>query len=172
MRLGCSACLICIIAAFFAGAPGNVGAQAAPVARATVSGAVGVAEGAVVALAIAVARARFQEKYVESAGDLIGWNWRSVPLLVGPLEGITFGLAGDAPFANSIVGSASGFVIGATAGAVIGRLVSDSPESTWAGGIIGAGAGITVGRLLMGVLNWNDDGSESRSVPVVFYIAI
>lgn len=173
MSLRCPVCLICVMTAFVAGTPGNVSAQAAPIARAAISAGVGVAEGAVVTLAIAAARARFQEEYVESASDMLALSWRTAPMIVAPVAGVVYGLAGEDPFIGSLIGSASGFVIGATVGGLIGRFTSDSSESTWAGAIIGAGAGLTVGRLLVGVLKWNGDGdSEPRSMSVAVRIAI
>lgn len=134
----------------------GVAAQA-PIARAAISGGVGLAEGVVVSLAILVARAEFEEEYVESISDVV-----SVPLFVAPVVGVTFGLAGRDAFASSMIGSAAGMAIGATAGGLIGRFTSDDPESSWAGAIIGAGAGLTVGRLLLGILEWHDDGGSGR----------
>ncbi len=146
-------------------------AQLPPVARAAISGGVGLAEGAVVSLAIMVARARFEDEYVESPSDVIAWGWQAVPVLVAPLAGLTFGLRGKDAFAGSLLGSASGLVIGATVGGLIGRLTSNSSESVWAGAIMGAGAGLTIGRVLLGVLQWNErHGAQPRPIAVAFQI--
>lgn len=68
--------LLFIVTMFVPGAQGSALARAPPVARAVISGGVGVAEGALVSLAIMVARARFQDEYVEFPSD-IGWGWRA-----------------------------------------------------------------------------------------------
>lgn len=155
-----------LILTLLAPASGRGVAAQAPIARAAISGGVGLAEGTVVSLAILVARAEFEEEYVESASDVV-----SVPLFVAPAIGVTFGLAGRDAFASSMLGSAAGLAIGATTGGLIGRFTSDAPESTWAGAIMGAGVGLTVGRLLLGILEWNDDGgSKKPSMSIGFRI--
>jgi hypothetical protein len=134
----------------------------AQLGRAAIGGGVGVAGGAVLTLSVIVARARFQNVYVESADDLI--HWQSVPMVLAPAAGIAFGLAGREPLVDSIVGSTGGMVLGMGLGAGIGWLASDSAEAPWAGAVIGAGIGMTIGGLLMGVRAWIDE-TDSVAVP-------
>ena len=165
------ACLLLVLSMFVPGRRNRAAAQA-PIARAAIGGAVGVVEGAVVSLAVMVAQARFGDEYVESPADVFSWGWKAVPVVVAPVVGLTFGLAGEDAFRGSLLGSASGMAIGATVGGLIGKFTSGSKEATWAGAIMGAGAGLTVGRLLFGVLNWkdDDDDSDSRAMSLVFRI--
>lgn len=74
-------------------------------------------------------RARFEDEYVESFNDVIDWGWRAVPVVVSPIVGLTFGLAGEDPYYGSMAGSAAGLVIGGTVGGLIGRFTSDATES-------------------------------------------
>jgi hypothetical protein len=150
------------------GSTRNAEAQLPPAARAAISGGIGVAEGTIASLAIMVARARFQDEYVESPRDVLSWGWQAIPVVLAPIQGLAFGLAGKDAFSHSLAGSAAGMAIGATVGGLIGHLVSDAPENTWAGAIIGAGAGLTIGRVLFGVLGWNDgDEDEPPTMSVI-----
>ena len=134
----------------------------AQVGRAAVGGAVGVGGGAVITFSLIVARARFQNEYIETAEDLI--DWTSVPLILTPAVWVAFGLAGRDALVGSIVGSTSGMLIGAGLGAATGWIVSPQAEAPWAGGVIGAGVGLTVGGLLLGIRGWlhGDKGEEGN----------
>jgi hypothetical protein len=158
-----------IVSMLLSGNATNAAAQVPPAARAAISGGVGLAEGVIVSLAVIVARARFQNDYVESPRDVLDWGWKAIPVVAAPVAGVAFGLAGDDAFSHSLAGSAAGIAIGASVGGLVGRLTSDAPENTWAGAIIGAGAGLTIGRVLFGVLEWNDgDDDDPPSMSLVF----
>lgn len=133
------------------------------VARPAIGTAVGIAGGAVITLSIVVARARFQEIYLDSAEDLI--HWQSAPMLLTPAVGLTFGLAGPEALKGSVIGSTSGMLVGTAVGAGIGWITSADPEAPWAGGVIGAGVGMTLGGLGFGIRNWiehrNDRGGDA-----------
>jgi hypothetical protein len=128
-------------------------------ARAALGAGVGVAGGTVVTLSAIVARARFQQEYIDSVDDLI--HWQTIPMIAAPAAGIVFGLAGRDAQMGSIVGSSSGLVAGAAVGAGLGWLLSTQQEAPWAGGVIGAGVGLTIGGLTGGILAWNWEDEET-----------
>jgi hypothetical protein len=142
-----------------------IGAAPAPAqwVRATLGAGVGVAGGTVVTLSAIVARARFQQEYIDSVEDLI--HWQTIPMIAAPAAGIVFGLAGHDAQVGSIVGSSSGLVAGAALGAGLGWLLSDQQEWPWAGGVIGAGVGLTVGGLAGGLLAWSRDEDADLGFP-------
>lgn len=121
-------------------------------AKATMGTAVGIAGGVVITMSVVVARARFQEIYIDSAEDLI--HWQSAPMLITPAVGLLFGIAGSEPLKGSVIGSTSGLLIGSAIGAGVGLIASTSAEGPWAGGVIGAGIGMTAGGLYLGIRNW------------------
>lgn len=121
-------------------------------AKATMGTAVGIAGGVVITMSVVVARARFQEIYIDSAEDLI--HWQSAPMLITPAVGLLFGIAGSEPLKGSVIGSTSGLLIGSAIGAGVGLIGSRSAEGPWAGGVIGAGIGMTAGGLYLGIRNW------------------
>lgn len=145
-------------------------APAQQVGRAAIGGVVGIAGGAATTLATVVARARLQEEYVESADDLI--HWQSVPMIAAPAAGMLFGLAGEDALKGSLVGSSAGLVIGATVGAGLGWLLSDSPEDPWAAGIVGAGVGLAAGGLIGGLRAWSRDEHADLEFPSALRFAI
>jgi hypothetical protein len=124
----------------------------AQVRRAAIGTAVGIGGGAVITMSAIVARAKFQNEYLESPNDLI--HWQSVPMILTPAVGMMFGLAGNKPLRQSIVGSTSGMVVGAAVGAGIGWMISGQAEAPWAGGVIGSGVGMTIGGLFLGTRAW------------------
>ena len=152
--------MVCALLLALASLPGGISAVAAQVGRAAIGGAVGAAGGAVITLSIVVARARFQSQYLESMDDLI--HWQSMPMLLTPAVGVAFGLAGRDALAASVVGSASGMVLGAAIGAGVGWIGSPQAEGPWAGAVIGAGAGMTVGGLVLGIRAWLREGDEDE----------
>ncbi|MDR0787213.1 MAG: hypothetical protein LBG44_05050 [Gemmatimonadota bacterium] len=139
--------------------------------RAAIGGAAGLAGGTVITLSVIVARARFQNAYLDSVDDLV--HWQTLPLIITPAVGAFLGWTSDEALRGSIVGSVSGLAIGTVAGAGIGWLVSSRAEAPWAGGVIGAGAGLAIGGIAMGVRGWirahNDDAG---GVPVVVRVAL
>jgi len=143
--------------------PASPRPAAAQLGRAAVGGAAGVAGGAVVTLAVIVARARFQHRYLESINDVI--HWQTIPMIGGPAAGIVFGLAGEDALRGSIVGSTTGMLAGATLGAAMGWILADQAESPWAGGVIGAGVGLTIGGLAGGLRAWRKDEEAGMSYP-------
>lgn len=148
-------------------------ATAQQVGRAAIGGGLGLVGGSVITLSVIVARARFQGEYLESIDDLV--HWQAAPLIITPAAGVMFGLAGRDPLVASIVGSASGLVIGATTGGVAGWLASDNPEGPWAGAVIGAGAGLAIGGLLLGIRAWvrdDDRNAASLRLPVAIRIPL
>lgn len=142
------------------GAPGQLPAQAD---RALVGAGVGVAGGAVITLSAIVARARFQREYVDSVEDLL--HWQSLPMVITPLVGVGFGLAGEEAQKGSIVGSTAGMLVGAAAGAGIGWMLSGQQESPWAGGVIGAGVGMVLGGVGLGLASWARDDDPDIEFP-------
>lgn len=130
----------------------------AQVERAAIGGAIGAGGGAVITLSAVVARARFQEDYLESMQDLI--HWQSIPMIAAPAAGVAFGWAGVEPLKWSIIGSVGGMALGTAVGAGVGWLSTDQASGPWAGGAIGAGVGLTLGGLLGGVLAWTKGESN------------
>jgi hypothetical protein len=148
--------LLCVLVLF----NGLRQSAAAQVGRATVGGAVGVAGGAVITLSVVVARARWEDVYLDSAEDLI--HWQSAPMLLTPAVGVFFGLSGRDPLVASVIGSSAGMLAGAAVGTGLGWMLSSAPEWPWAGGVIGAGVGMTIGGLAMGtraLLRKHSDGA-------------
>ncbi len=154
--------LLAILVVLLATAPAPAEAQ---LRRATLGAGVGVAGGAVITVSTIVARARFQREYIDSVEDLL--HWQSIPMVVTPAVGTLFGFAGHEALVGSIIGSTSGMLIGAAAGAGIGWLASEAPEWPWAGGIIGAGVGMTIGGLAMGISRWVNDDDPDLGFPEV-----
>lgn len=149
--------------------PGRPSEGMAQVGRAAIGGAVGAAGGAVITVSIVVARARFQQVYLDGIEDL--FHWQSAPMLITPAVGVAFGLAGRDPLVASIIGSTGGMVLGAAVGAGIGWMTGAYAESPWAGGVIGAGAGMTVGGLTLGIRSWlkhqdDEDGGSSQPIRI------
>lgn len=141
----------------------RVGPAAAQERRAAVGAVVGAGGGAVITLSAIVARARFQQRYVDSADDLV--HWQSIPMIAAPAAGILFGYAGHDAHVGSIVGSTSGMVVGALIGSSVGWAVSRQPESPWAGGVIGAGVGLALGGLAGGIIAWSRDDDAEIGFP-------
>lgn len=133
------------------------------VARASLGAAIGVAGGAVITMSAIVARARFQNEYLESVDDLI--HWQTIPMVAAPAAGIFFGLAGQDAHVGSIVGSTTGMVVGSGVGAFLGWLTSPDQEAPWAGGVIGAGVGLTIGGIAGGLLAWSEDSQADIDFP-------
>lgn len=150
------------------GTPRHAHAQA-PVTRAALGGALGVAGGAAVTLATVVARARFQREFLESADDLI--HWQSAPMIVAPAAGVLFGLAGEDALRASIVGSTAGLVIGAAIGAGVGWLATGDPEGPWAFGVIGGGVGLATGGIVEALRAWSEDEHADLEYPRMLRIA-
>lgn len=126
--------------------------------------------GVAVTLATITARARFQNEYLHGREDLI--HWQSAPMIAAPAVGAFFGWAGEDQLRGSIIGSVSGLTIGVGVGAGLGWLLSDEPESPWAGGIIGGGAGIVIGGIVGGLLAWTDDEGGDPAPPVEVMLRI
>lgn len=146
---------------------GGATAGTAQVGRALIGSALGVGGGAVITLSAVVARARFQQEYLDSMGDLI--HWQSIPMIAAPATGIAFGIAGEEPLKGSIVGSVGGMAVGAAVGAGVGWLTTSQRQGPWAGGVIGAGIGLALGGLWGGIRGWPDDDSpgEAQNGPVI-----
>lgn len=138
--------------------PARPAAAPAQVKEAMIGGVTGVAAGLAITTAIVVARARFQEEYLDSPHDLI--HWQTTPLIAAPATGAFFGLTGAKILRGSIVGSGTGMAVGALTGAGVAVLTSSDPESRWAGGVIGGGLGLTVGGLLGAYLAWREHGGD------------
>lgn len=155
MQLMMKAAMVAVLLAGLS--PSAAGAQM--LARAAIGGAVGVAGGTAVTLAVITARARFQNEYLHAREDLI--HWQSLPMIAAPAAGVVFGWAGEDELRGSIIGSVSGLALGAGVGAGLGWILSDEADWPWAGGIMGGGAGLAVGGLLGGLLAWTEgDGGE------------
>ena len=147
-------------------------AAAAQTAKnAAIGGGLGFLGGVVSTVSIVVARARFQNLYLDSAADLI--HWQTTPLIVGPTAGVAFGLLGDEVLRGSITGSASGLLIGSVAGAALGWAISTEQEAPWAGGVIGAGVGLNIGGVLGAYLQWREEDDEHRNdEPLVLTVRV
>ncbi|MEX2584527.1 MAG: glycine zipper 2TM domain-containing protein, partial [Gemmatimonadota bacterium] len=140
-------------------------AEAQQLTRPVVGAGVGVAGGAVITLSAIVYRARFQREYIDSVDDLI--HWQTLPMILAPAAGVTFGLAGQDALMGSIVGSTSGMLVGAASGAGLGLLLSSEPEWPWAGGVIGAGLGMSLGGLALGFHRWAEDEDPDVDFPTI-----
>ena len=152
--------LFCTILVALALTHGSAPRALGQVGRAALGGAVGVGGGAVITFSVIVARARFQNEYIESTDELI--HWQSIPMLLTPAVGVMFGIAGREALIGSMIGSTSGMAIGAAVGAASGWIASPQAEAPWAGGVIGAGVGMTIGGLLLGIRGWlHEQGDES-----------
>lgn len=142
--------------------------QSGALRRAAIGGALGIGGGSVATLAVIVARARFQSKYLDSPEDLV--HWQTLPAIAGPVSGVVFGVAGDRVLWGSVIGSTSGLVAGAAVGAGLGAVLSDDPEWTWGGGVIGAGVGVSVGALVGAFVGWQETDDSERvstsSIPI------
>lgn len=142
--------------------------QSGPLRRAAIGGALGIGGGSVATLAVIVARARIQRKYLDSPDDLV--HWQTLPAIAGPVSGVVFGVAGDRVLWGSVLGSTSGMVAGAAVGAGLGAILSDDPEWRWGGGVIGAGVGVSVGALVGAFLGWEKtedmEQAETTSIPI------
>ena len=136
--------------------PGSAAAQ--ELRNAAIGGGAGFLGGIAMTVAIVVARARLQGQYLDSPSDLI--HWQTTPMIAGPAAGVFFGLNGEEVLRGSIVGSTSGMLIGAAAGAGLGWLISGEPESPWAGGVMGGGLGLLVGGLTGAYLGWRAQEKE------------
>lgn len=154
--------------ALVAGGADPAAGQSGALKRAAIGGALGVGGGSIATLAVIVARARFQSKYLDSPDDLV--HWQTLPAIAGPVSGIVFGMAGDRVLWGSVRGSTSGLVAGAAVGAGLGALLSDDPEWRWGGGVIGAGVGVSLGALVGAFIGWKEtedlEQAESRSIPI------
>lgn len=151
-----------------------ISATAAPapaqVRRAAIGAGLGLVGGTAVTLAAIVARARFQQEYIDSVDDLI--HWQSVPMIAAPAAGVLFGLAGNEALEGSVIGSTAGLVFGAATGATVGWLLSTQQEAPWAGGVIGAGLGMTLGGIGGGLFEWSRDESSDLPFPRALRFAI
>lgn len=114
-----------------------------PTVRAVAGAVVGTAAGLGVALGIVVARAHFDNHYLESTRDLL--HWQLVPVPLGTLLGAAAGWVGPALLAGTALGLLGGVALGALAGAVVGAATSPEPMDRWAGGVMGAALGIVLG---------------------------
>lgn len=128
-----------------------------------IGAAAGVAGGVVITLGVIVARARWQQIYLEAPDDLV--HWQSAPMLIAPAVGVLFGLAGDDALKGSLVGSVTGMGVGAGVGAGLGWLLSDEQEWPWAGGVIGAALGMSVGGIYGGLTRWRNDHDPDIEYP-------
>lgn len=113
--------------------PGPAEAQ---VLRAAAGAGGGAAAGIVVTMGWLVQRATFEERYLHSAGDLIGAA--GAPLLVGPALGVALALGDADRFRAAGIGAGAGTLFGAALGAGLGELLAGDRTSRWAGGVMGA----------------------------------
>lgn len=131
----------------------------------------GLAGGGYVTLSIVVARAQFGH-YLHDASELLGWH--STPVLIGVGTGTAVGVLYPDRLVTGAIYGGGGTVLGALAGAAIGKLVSERPEGPWAGAAIGAGAGMAIGTLI-GILVPKEDVApediRASAVPIGFRIS-
>ena len=147
-------------------------AAAQELKNAAIGGAAGFVGGIAMTLSIVVARARLQGQYLDSPSDLV--HWQTAPMIAGPASGIFFGLTGEDVLRGSIIGSTTGTLLGAAAGAGLGWVISGEPESPWAGGVMGGGVGLLLGGLTGAYLGWraqeddeeNDGGASPATITI------
>jgi hypothetical protein len=168
---GCRALRILLVLLMLAPL-GPPGAAAQEVKNAAIGGAAGFMGGIAMTVSIVVARARLQGQYLDSPSDLI--HWQTTPMIAGPAAGVFFGLTGEDVLRGSIIGSTSGMLIGAAAGAGLGWLISGEPESPWAGGVMGGGLGLALGGLTGAFLGWKeqDDDAADPGPPATITIRV
>lgn len=111
--------------------------------RAIGGGALGLAAGTAVAMGVVVARARFENVYIESMRDVISWQGAPIPL--GALAGGAAGVAGGAVLAGATGGMLLGGGAGALVGAAAGAALSSDPQDRWVGGVMGGALGVLLG---------------------------
>ncbi len=129
-------------------------------ARGLGGGALGLATGLGVSTGVVVARARFENRYVESVHDLLGPD--GVPIALGVVGGVAVGLAGAAPLAGAAAGVVAGGAVGAGVGAAVGVATTPDPEGTWTWGILLGAAGMLLGGGLGLALAWRRRGRRHR----------
>ena len=142
-------------------APFSPPSAAAQLKNAAIGGVAGFFGGIAMTTSIVVARARLQGQYLDSPSDLV--HWQTTPLIAGPAAGVFFGITGEDVLRGSIIGSTSGMLIGAAAGAGLGWIISGEPESPWAGGVMGAGVGLALGGLTGAFLGWQKQQEDDEA---------
>ena len=105
---------------------------AARLTRALAGVVLGTALGLGVGLGVVVYEARFENKFLESTDDIIGW--RAVPIPAGLIAGGIVGWTAPALLVGGGVGGIVGGAAGAAAGAAVGAVVSNERSGPWAGG--------------------------------------
>lgn len=138
-------------------------AAAQKVPRAALGAGLGVLGGVGITVANVVARAHWQNEFLNEPGDLI--HWQSAPMILAPAAGVVYGLHSWEALGGSFIGSATGFVAGVGVGALVGRLTMDTPEGPWAGGAMGGGLGLAIGGLVGGYIGWKQH-EETGSAPL------
>lgn len=138
--------------------------------RAALGGAVGVAGGVGVTIAIIVARARLANEYIHEAGDLV--HWQSAPMIAGPTTGVAFGLMGEDELRGSVIGAVSGLVVGTALGAGGAWLSTDDTSWHWAAAAMGGGAGIALGALVGGLIAWSQGPDDRGDTPALIGVRI
>lgn len=125
-------------------------------------GAAGLVAGGYVSVGIWTARARFQDEYLFSAADALGWE--ATPILVGMGTGFAVGFLDQDRLRRTVIGGVAGWFLGTGVGMTLGAAHWRPPEGRWAGGLIGSAAGILVGSAVG--LVWpagDDDGGPDTS---------
>ena len=147
-------------------------AAAQELRNAAIGGAAGFLGGVFMTVSVVVARARFQGQYLDSPSDLV--HWQTTPMIAGPAAGVFFGVTGEDVLRGSIVGSTSGMLVGAAAGAGVGWMLSNEPEWPWAGGVIGGGMGLALGGLTGAYLGWKnkEDEGDGGGEPLVLTVRV
>jgi hypothetical protein len=109
----------------------------------------GAAGGGYITVSIIVLESRFG-RYVHDIDDVL--NWRSAPVVVGAVTGLTLGAYSPRHLESAVLYGAAGMLAGGVVGWGAGSLIWAPPEGRWAGAAIGAGFGLIAGNLY-GVLN-------------------
>lgn len=122
-----------------------------------IGGVAGVAAGGWTTLGIFVARSRMGNLILDT-GALQSLRFELVPLITFPIAGALIGASSPKRLRAVGAGVGIGAAAGALAGIGIGMMVSNTPESTWAGGIIGSAAGIVIGAVIGGLAPVNEPG--------------
>jgi hypothetical protein len=166
--------ICCCMLALTATEPTTVVAQSLesrvlPAAGGAVLGAAG---GGYITVSIIVLESRFR-RYVHDIDDVL--NWRSAPIVVGAVTGMTLGAYSPRHLESAVLYGAAGMLAGGVVGWGAGSLIWEPPEGRWAGATIGAGLGLIAGNVL-GVLNPVRGSDRPRpsnaGIPVVIRIPL
>lgn len=149
--------------------PREAEAQLSRAGGAAIGVVAGTLTGGYVTLAIVVARSR-AGYYVSSVSELLGWQ--AAPVIIGAATGGVVGYIDHKRVFRGTAFAVGGGVAGYALGRLVGGLVWDPPEGSWAGGAIGAGVGVVAGGLIGAFVGDFSDDSRSAPAAGIFPISV